>query len=394
MAFTQLPSNATISPKPFKVDIPDATLDELHTLLKYAKLAPETYEGSLEDRRYGVTNRWIREARDVWATKFDWRKHEAEINSFPNYFATIEDGGTDFNIHFVALFSEKPDAIPIVLLHGWPGSFLEFLPILAILRSRYTPSTLPYHLIVPSMPGYAFSSPPPPDRAFDLLNVARIFNTLMVGLGFGGGYVAQGGDIGSKVARVLSVQYDSCKAVHINFCSADMPYTGLQPVAELTAAEQHNVARATEFITRGKGYAIEQGTRPATLGIVLSSSPVALLAWIGEKFLEWTDADPPLDAILASVTLYWVTECIATSFYPYHQRAAWWHTDPEWHITKPLGYSLFPKEVFPLPKSWVATTGNLVFYKTHNKGGHFAAVEQAEVLLEDVEAFIKQVWKA
>ncbi|KZP29746.1 epoxide hydrolase [Athelia psychrophila] len=392
MSFTQLPANATLSLKPFKVDIPDATLDELRTLLKYAKLAPETYEGSFEDRKYGVTNRWIREARDVWATKFDWRKHEAGVNSFPNYITTIEDGGTDFNVHFVALFSEKADAIPLILLHGWPGSFLEFLSILAIMRERYTPSSLPYHLIVPSMPGYAFSSPPPADRDFDKIDVARIYNKLMVGLGFGGGYVAQGGDVGSFIARILSGQYESCKAVHLNFSTAVLPYTGLQPVEELSTNEQRGVARASEFQKTGIAYAIEQSTRPATLGIVLSSSPVAFLAWIGEKFLDWSDVDPPLDHILTCATLYWVTECIATSFYPYRQKTAQ-HSDPEWRITKPLGYSCFPKELFPMPESWVATTGNLVFYKAHDKGGHFAAVEQAEVLLEDVEAFIKQVWK-
>ncbi|KZP29804.1 putative epoxide hydrolase [Athelia psychrophila] len=350
MSFTQLPANATLSPKPFKVDIPDATLDELRTLLKY---------------------------------------HEAGINSFPNYVTTIEDGGTDFNIHFVALYSEKADAIPIVFLHGWPGSFLEFLAILAIMRERYTPATLPYHLIVPSVPGYAFSSPPPLDREFDTIDVARIFNKLMVGLGFGGGYVAQGGDIGSKIARILNVQYESCK---VNITTALLPYTGLKPVAELSASEQRGVALASEFQNTGRAYAIEQGTRPATLGIVLSSSPVALLAWIGEKFLDWSDVDPPLDHILACATLYWVTECIATSFYPYRQKTAQ-HSDPEWRITKPLGYSYFPKELFPMPESWVATTGNLVFYKAHEKGGHFAAVEEAEALLEDVEAFIKQVWK-
>ncbi|KAF7982194.1 hypothetical protein HWV62_29989 [Athelia sp. TMB] len=388
MSFARLPSNATLSPEPFTAAIPDATLDELRTLVKYAKLAPDTYEGSLEDLKYGISNRWIREAKETWATTFDWRKHEAEINSVPNYTAKIVDEGHEHTIHFAALFSEKADAIPIVLLHGWPGSFLEFLPILTLMRTRYTPATFPYHLIVPSMPGYTFSSRPPLDREFDTLNVARIFNTLMVGLGFGGGYVAQGGDIGAKVARILSVQYESCK---VNFCTFLLPYAGLTPVEELTPAEQRGIARATDFQTRGRGYAIEHGTKPATLGIALSSSPIALLAWIGEKFLAWTDEDPPLDTILASVTLYWVTECIASSFFPYRQATAQ-HDDPAWHITKPLGYSYFPKELYPVPRSWVATTGNLVFYKAHETGGHFAAVEKPEVLWADVEEFVAQVW--
>ncbi|KAF7968873.1 hypothetical protein HWV62_29144 [Athelia sp. TMB] len=406
MSFTQLPSNATLSPKPFTVAIPDATLDELRTLVKYAKLAPDTYEGSLEDLKYGLSNRWIREAKETWATKFDWRKHEAEINSIPNYTATIEDEGHEHTIHFAALFSEKADAIPIMLLHGWPGSFFEFLSILTLMRTRYTPATLPYHLVAPSMPGYTFSSRPPLDREFDTVDVARIFNKLMLGLGFGGGYVAQGGDFGSKVARILGVTYGSCKAIlffrllprsppperrTVNFSTFLLPYAGLTPVEELTPAEQRGIARATDFQTRGRGYAMEHGTKPATLGIALSSNPIALLAWIGEKLLAWTDDEPSLDTILAHVTLYWVTECIASSFYPYRQASAQ-HYDPEWRINKPFGYSCFAKEVYPMPRSWVATSGDLVFYKAHEKGGHFAALEQPEVLWADVEEFMAQVW--
>jgi microsomal epoxide hydrolase len=142
------------------------------------------------------------------------RKTEDLINSFPNFTLDIADESGPTTIHFVSLMSQKPDAIPIILLHGWPGNFLEFLPILDILRRNYTPETLPYHIIVPSLPGYAFSSPPPLDRDFRLEDVARIFNTLMTELGYGDGYVAQGGDVGSKVARVMAAEYGSCKALH------------------------------------------------------------------------------------------------------------------------------------------------------------------------------------
>lgn len=148
------------------------------------------------------------------------RKSENVINSFPNFTLDIVDKSGPTNIHFVSLFSQKPDAVPLVLLHGWPGNFLEFLPILQLLRTTYTPETLPYHVIVPSLPGYAFSSPPPLDRDFRIEDVARILNKLMVDLGFGSGYIVQGGDVGSKIARVMAAEHESCKAVHSgNFLS-------------------------------------------------------------------------------------------------------------------------------------------------------------------------------
>lgn len=158
----------------------------------------------------------VRSRPDPLRTLTRNRRHcEDKINSFPNFITPVSlSEGEDYDIHFVALFSQKADAIPIILTHGWPGSFLEFLPILSLMREQYTPETLPYHLIVPSVPGYAFSAPPPLDKDFDTEIVAQLLNQLMLNLGFGSGYVAQGGDIGAKVSRILGVKYESCKAVH------------------------------------------------------------------------------------------------------------------------------------------------------------------------------------
>lgn len=143
------------------------------------------------------------------------RACEERINSFPNFKMPIQDNdGRTYDIHFLALFSQKVDAIPVILLHGWPGSFLEFLDILSLMVKQYTPETLPYHLIVPSLPGYAYSSSPPLDKDFRVEDIARLMNQLMLNLGFGGGYVAQGGDIGSKVGRVMAAEHEACKAVH------------------------------------------------------------------------------------------------------------------------------------------------------------------------------------
>jgi microsomal epoxide hydrolase len=304
--------------------------------------------------------------------------------------------GSSFDIHFVALFSERKDAVPILMLHGWPGSFLEFLPILRLLTNKYTPSTLPYHIVVPSLPGYAYSSPPPHDADFRLEDVSQVLDELMVQLGFSSGFAVQGGDIGSKLARVMGGVHPHAKAIHLNF--GIMPDPGNIPDSSYNALEKEGIVRAKDFKLMGSAYAVEHATRPSTIGLALSTNPLALLAWIGEKFLEWTDDDLPLETVFADVTLYWLTDCFATTLYPYRQLfvpgVIGAHENPAWHIYKPMGFSWFPKEIAPVPRAWIAATGNLVFFRQHQKGGHFAALENPEVLLKDLEDFIEQVWPA
>ncbi|RGP74481.1 microsomal epoxide hydrolase [Fusarium longipes] len=389
--YARIPSGALTQPKPFEVSIDDEKVDELKQLVKLGKVAPPTYESTQKEHNYGITHKWLTDAKDAWL-KFDWRAVEKHINSFNNWTIPIQDTAGDFQIHFTGLFSAKSDAIPVVMLHGWPGSFLEFLKILSLLKDRYTPETLPYHIVVPSLPGYAFSSKPPLDRDFRAEDVARVVNTLMIQLGFGNGYVTQGGDIGSRISRILASDHEECKAVHLNFCMMPEP-SGV--TGEITEAEKKGLARAKEFETRGSAYAFFHATKPSTIGFVLSSSPLALLSWIGEKFRDWTDEDPTIDEILTSVSLYWLTDTFPTSIYPYRQqfnpREGGAHNSPDSKITKPLGYSWFPQELAPIPKSWVETTGNLVFHRSHESGGHFAALEKPELLLKDVEEFVKQI---
>lgn len=155
--------------------------------------------------------------------------------------------------------------------------------------------------------------------------------------------------------------------------------------------------RNTNFGTLGNAYAREHGTRPSTIGLVLSSSPLALLAWIGEKFLAWTDVSPPLDEILDSVTLYWFTSSFPRCIYPYRQffgpEPTFFHNDPEFYIEKPMGYSWHRWELAPMPKAWVEKTGNLVWYSGHSEGGHFAAMERPVLFVEDMEGFVGQLKK-
>lgn len=290
----------------------------------------------------------------------------------------------------MALFSSKPDAIPIAFFHGWPGSFLEFLPLLELLRKQYTPETLPYHIIVPSLPGYALSSDPPLDKDWKVVDTSRILHKLLLSLGFGAsGYLVQGGDIGSSISRIIAATYDECKGMHLNFMYTKDIHTKAKSDEVLSEQEQKGVKRMEEFKTVGSAYALEHGTKPSTIGLVLSSSPIAQLAWIGEKFLAWSDpaTSPSLNTILADITLYWLTGCYPTTIHPYRDSRQTLYVD------KPVGYSYFPYELAPVPRAWAEQTGNIVFFRSHEKGGHFAALERPETLWVDVEEWAKIAWK-
>lgn len=283
---------------------------------------------------------------------------------------------------------------------GWPGSFLEFLQILDILKSKYTPDTLPYHIIVPSIPGYAYSSGPPIDQDYGLENATEALDNLMSGL-FPQGYLAQGGDLGSFISRQQAVHCKNCKGAHFNFAPISRPESADQ--LEMSQIEKDALQRGLWFRDVASAYAHEHGTRTATIGHALASSPVALLSWIGEKFLEWTDEDPPLELILESVTLYWMTDTFPRCIYPYRGLSGGEERPriatnsgkgrPRPYIEKPSGYSFFPKELVPMPVSWIRTNINLVHSTVHESGGHFAALEKPKELLQDIEEYVQKAWK-
>ncbi|KAH7043770.1 Alpha/Beta hydrolase protein [Macrophomina phaseolina] len=392
-SFYSFPQNAKSTLTRFTVSIADDKLQQMKQLIKLSPIGVATYENSLESGQFGLSRSWLRLAKKEWEESFNWRTHEKFINSFPNYKLDItDDDGSVYSIHFVAMFSTNPSAIPVAFFHGWPGSFLEFLPMLSLLKERYaTADKLPYHIVVPSLPGYAFSDSPPLDKNWSCRDSARLMHRLLCELGFEqSGYVAQGGDIGSIISRTLARTYAQCKAVHLNFSPAPKP-EGV-PDSAVDELEAKQLKRAELFFTNGRAYALEHATRPATIGLVLSASPVALLAWIGEKFLDWTDEDPPINTILASVSLYWLTDTFPTSVYPYREMFA-----PKAHKSlpycdKPTGYSWFPMELAPAPKAWVETTAKVVWHRQHTEGGHFAALEKPYLLLADTEDFVKSVW--
>ena len=378
--YSTIPASAKLEPKPFKAHVSDQKLEDMKQLLKLSPIGKAVYENTSKqqgenhlsntERRYGMRQDWLSNAKDHWLNSFDWRKQEDLINSFPNFTVQITDGdGIKFDVHFMALFSEKPDAIPLAFYHGWPGSFMEFLKIFGILKERYSPKDLPFHVIAPSLPGFGYSSGPPVDVDYATEKAAVLMHNLMIGLGFESGYLSQGGDIGSFIARHQAAHFDACKSMHVNLCMV-VPDPKLQSLP-MDDIEKQSLPRGEAFRSNGMAYAMEHGTRTGTIGLTLSASPLAMLSWIGEKFLEWTDDDPALDEILASVSLYWLTDCFPSCIYGYRGFVSGSRPPPPF-VDKPSGFSFFPKELLPCPKSWAETSCNLVAFSQHQRGGHFA----------------------
>jgi len=388
--FGTVPYGARKIPEPFTLRVPDQDLEEFRTLLKLSKIGPETFYNRHEDGQFGVSRKWLAEAKDAWLQS-DWRDLEKRVNKFPNFKAQVDNSeGYTVDIHFIALFSNKADAKPVIEMHGWPGSFLEFLPMLNLLTEKYTPDTLPYHVIVPSLPGYGLSGDARPlDAEVDMDLASKVLHQLMLDLGFGGGYAASGGDVGSGLATTMS-HYAECKAVHVNMMNSTAEGAEIKE-EYYSPAELEHLKRNTAWRATGQGYMMEHGTRPGTVGLALSSSPLALLAWIGEKYIEWADSREPisLECILDCVGLYWFTSTYPKTLYPYRgifTQKGWNNMSKE----TLLGYSYFSRELIFVPKAWMEKAyPNLSFYKAHEVGGHFAALEQPESFLKDTEEWLQ-----
>lgn len=213
--FNVAPEGASAKLEPFSLHVPENDLSEFRELLRLSKIGTSTWWNRQNDPQYGVSREWMVQAKESWLSKFDWRKHEAYINSFPNFKLPIQDSiSGNINIHFAALFSAKKDAIPVLFLHGFPASFTEFLPMMELLASKYTPKTLPYHVIVPSLPDYGLSGSTSEDIEMTIEQAARLMNQFMLDLGFGDGYITQGGDLGSMIGRAMAANHEECKALH------------------------------------------------------------------------------------------------------------------------------------------------------------------------------------
>ncbi|KUM83512.1 MULTISPECIES: epoxide hydrolase family protein [Streptomyces] len=366
--------------RPFRIDIPQAQLDDLHTRLDLTRWPDELPDAGWE---YGAALPYLRELAAYWRGAYDWRKHEAALNELPQFVTEI-DGA---QVHFLHLRSARPDALPLILTHGWPGSVVEFLGVIGSLSEDF-------HLVIPSIPGFGFSGPTR-DKGWNVNRVARAWAELMRRLGYER-YGAQGGDMGALIAPALArIAPESVVGVHVN--AASVGFIPLGPVDDkaregLTDRELRSLASIAEFTTDGFGYNALQSTRPQTLSYGLTDSPVGQLAWIMEKFQAWTHSSAALpedaidrDTLLTNVMLYWLTGTAGSAARMYYENS---HV-PDWFPTRtsgvPTAVANFGEDV--AIRRWAEQANTLVRWTEFDRGGHFAALEVPDLLAGDVREF-------
>ncbi|KAK7057648.1 alpha beta-hydrolase [Favolaschia claudopus] len=369
---------------PYKISIPDALLERLHKKLELSTL-PDELENSGWD--YGVPLADIQRLVARWTNGYDWRHHEALLNTeLPQFTRPISvDGHGTLAIHYVHQRSEVVGAIPLLFVHGWPGSFLEARKIVPLLTQKSVdhPS---FHVVALGLPGFGFSEGAS-KSGFNIAQHAEIGNNLMLALGYNE-YVAQGGDWGHVITRKIAQVYGGkhCKAWHTNTVMGDPP-EGFA-LDTLTDKEKEGLARAEVFFKTGGAYVQQQATQPQTLGYALADSPVGLLAWIYDRLATWADNYPwDDDEVLTWISIYWFSRAGPIGSLRIYFEAisrgdglAGSGAPPE----IPLGLSHFPNDLVVVPKSWSRKLGNVVFDGDHDGGGHFAAYEKPVELVDDI----------
>ncbi|KAH9209198.1 epoxide hydrolase [Leptodontidium sp. 2 PMI_412] len=371
--------------RPFKIDVPDASLAKLKQKLELTRFP----EGEVEDAGwdYGAPLQVIKDLTKYWVEEYDWRAVEKKLNAIPQFKIEIKVEGFDLiDIHFVHQKSDVKGAIPLLFLHGWPGSFLEVTRLLPLLRGENGKQA--FHVVAPSLPNYGFSGRVT-KKGFGLRQYAEMGNKLMLALGYnqyGTAIVTQGGDWGALIVRVIGTLYPQHnKASHINMGLAKEPkWDSENPKPEYTKRELRIMKEAEIWQENGNGYFAIQSTKPATLAFSLADSPTGLLAWIYEKLVAWTDEYPwTPDEILTWISIYYhSTAGPGASIYTYYEV----HHDPKFNLLSvreyvdvPLGFADFPKEVaMAVPESWRKTLGPIVEDVKFERGGHFAAWERPE----------------
>ena len=373
----------------FQIRVDDAVLEDLRSRLARSRL-PDQIAGT--GWEYGVPIDYLRDLVAYWRDKYDWRTQEARLNELPHYRTRI-DGQS---IHFIHARSKHADALPLLIVHGWPGSVVEFLDVIPRLtdpEAHGGRASDAFHVIAPSLPGYGFSEPTR-TRGWDPWRIARAFIELMARLGYAR-YGVQGGDWGSQVVtRIGALDPEHCAALHTNMPIASAPKEALP----LSDADKADLAAMQHFAREESGYAQEQGTKPQTLGAALNDSPAGLLAWIVEKLRTWSDCggDPEnvftRDQMITNVMLYWVTETITSSARLYWelQHAGKEQKAPD-YVGVPTGVARYPKEVVRFPRSWVERRYNVTHWVDMPRGGHFAAMEQPELFVGDLRSFFRTV---
>jgi pimeloyl-ACP methyl ester carboxylesterase len=357
--------------EPFTIDVPQADLDDLADRLARTRW-PDELPGAGWD--YGIPLERVRELAKYWATGFDWRKQEARLNELPQY--TTEIDGQ--RIHFVHVRSERADALPLILTHGWPGSFPEFLNVIEPLSAEF-------HLVIPSIPGFGFSGPTH-EKGWGVDRVARAWAELMSCLGYDR-YGAHGGDFGSGISRALAaVAPEKVIGVHLTYLPGPPP-PGV--AFDLDEEDTRRLARIKELIANRPAYQALQATRPQTIAYALTDSPVGQLAWIAEKYTEWTDPESKIsmDELLTNVSLYWLTGTAGSSARLTKETA---RSAPS-VCPVPVGVAVLPHDITLAVRAHVEYLFDVRQWTEFEHGGHFSALEVPEQLAADISSFFRKV---
>ncbi len=378
--------------EPFRIAAADTQLEDLRRRLRATRWPERECVG---DWSQGLPLAYAQEVAKYWLEKYDWRAREKLLNRFPQFRTEIDGLG----IHFIHVRSPEPDALPLVITHGWPGSIVEFHKVIEPLtnpRAHGGDAADAFHVVCPSLPGYGFSDKPA-HNGWNIQRIAQAWSNLMARLGYKR-YAAQGGDWGAAVTTFIGiVDPANCIGIHLN-----MPMAPPDPATakDLTEKEKSAIAAMQYYNEWDSGYSKEQSTRPQTLGYGLADSPVGQMAWIFEKFWSWTDCGGhpenvlTRDELLDNVMLYWLPGTAASSARLY------WESFPRAGagtaglppVTIPVGCSIFPKEIFRTSRRWAEKHfPKLVYFNELDKGGHFAAFEQPETFVREVRACFRQV---
>lgn len=364
--------------EPFEIHVPQAVLDDLRSRLGRTRW-PDEIPGS--GWEYGADLSFMKELVGYWRDGFDWRAQEERLNHFHHFRAEI-DG---FRVHFIHERGRGPSPLPLILTHGWPGSFLEFLEVI--------PRLTEFDVVVPSLPGYGFSDRPaaPGMNAF---RIAELWVKLMRGLGFER-FGAQGGDWGASISTAMGLAApDALFGLHLNYIPGSLrPWLG-EGSAELAPIERRFLEDSERWYQTEGAYAHVQRNEPQTLAYALNDSPAGLAAWIVSKFRDWGDCDGDVlarfgrDELLANVTLYWATETVHSASRLYFEtRKAPLALGPGQRVRVPTAIAHFPKEdPFP-PREWIERAYDVVRWTEMPQGGHFAALEEPALLADDILGF-------
>lgn len=391
MPQSKLANNAPILP--FEIEVSDSAIADLQRRLAATRMPDQIANTTWE---YGTDSKYLAELLSYWQNDFDWKKQESELNQF-DQFKTEIDG---LDMHFIHQRSENPDAIPLMIVHGWPGSVAEFSKIIGPLTDPVAHGgdmADSYHIIAPSLPGFGFSERPS-EPGYSPEKFAHILAGLMQRLGYEK-YAIAGGDWGAIINRNLANTYpERLLGLHSNMVLAGAPADEAQR-DDVSEAESSLRTARTAYMQNEVGYQQIQRTKPQSLGYGLNDSPAGLAAWIVEKFHGWSDmsqgADGYLDdhftkdELLTNISIYWFTETITSSARIYYESSKTPLVKPIEYIDVPTGVAVYPAEIYITPRSWVAAAYDLRHYALMEEGGHFAALEQPASYVAELNTFFR-----